>query len=410
MYAPAAHAQFIGFTSPQTVDQKIISAATGPQVTPNQAAFPCTPTALAPCAIPNLGQTIHSVVYQITGTCTSPTLDLRIEASNDGTNFFAISQDAIDIPTNPVSQTAKSGGVTAIGSFAVFRANLVAFSCTGGGTISAWYAGTSSTVPTDSAIFQQANIGRQTLWQNVATNTALGSVQISTPFENASGSIWIMCSASCPSGMSIVVSALPLVNVTSPPSFTLSTIPVAQVTGWQKFDITDAPTNVVQLTVTPGAGGKTWTAIYNFVPSTSQVNGSVNLNCLNGCFGSITNPGDPCQSSSVPKLSVPIVTSTAATLVAGVANESIYACGYSFTLSGSTSLIAQFVSGTNTSTPCDTGTASLTGQYATGMNGIFIGSEGGGYAVFTAPAGKDVCILATGTTPNANGVFTYVQK
>jgi hypothetical protein len=293
----------------------------------------------------------------------------------------------------------------------VLRVNLVAFSCTGGGTISVWYSGYSTAAPPDSAIFQQANNGRQMLWQNVPTNTALGSLTISTPFENASGSVWIMCSTTCPANMSIVVSALPLVNVSAPSSFTLSTINVANATGWQKFDITDAPTNVLQLTVTgAGTGSVNWTAIYNFVPSTSQVNGSVNLNCISGCLGSITNTGDPCQASSVPKLSVSFQTAAAVTLVSGTALKRIFVCGYSFTLSGSASTAAQFKSGTLTTTPCDTTATNLTGAYTTTVNGMLVESGSGGYSVFTNVTGQDLCLLPTGTTPNASGVVTYVKQ
>src|ERR1700676_2145969 len=285
--ASVAHAQ----NSLLSVNQLVIKEAIGPQVTPNSIAIGCVATPVAPCGVQNLNQTIHTITYLINGTCTTPTLDLRIEASNDGITFFQLSQDALDIPTNPVSQTALSGGVTATGSFPVLRVNLGAFSCGGGGTIRVWYSGYSTAAPPNSAIFQQANIGRQILWQNVPTNTVLGSLQVSTPFENASGSIWILCAAACPSGMSISVAALPLVNVPAPPSFALTTIAVATVTGWQRFDITNASTNVLQLTVTPGAAGTTWTALYNFVPSSSQVNGGLNVNCVNGCSGGVSGGG-----------------------------------------------------------------------------------------------------------------------
>lgn len=400
--------------SPQTVNQLVISAATGPQVTPNSSAIGCVPTALAPCGVRNVGQSIHSIVYLISGTCTNPTLDVRINASNDGVNFFALSQDAVDIPVNPVTGTAKSGGVTAVGSFPVYQVDLASFSCTGGGTISVWYSGTSTTTPPDSAIFQQANLGRQALWQNVATNTALGSLQVSTPFENASGSVWIMCSTTCPAGMSIVISALPLVNVASPSTFTLATIPVGVVSGWQKFDVIDSPSNILQVAVTgAGDGSITWTAIYNFVPSVSQVNGAVNLNCLNGCFGSQTNIGDPCQASSFAKSSVSISTTTKTRIVAGVANKSVYGCGYALTLSGGVaSLSVQFVAGTQTTTPCDTAATNLSGAMipntsTTAAAGTNVPDGGGSYTHFQTPLGQDLCVFPNADANNIAGYFVY---
>lgn len=396
-----------------SVNQLVMSGETTAAVTPNSSSIGCTPSVGSPCGIRNLNQTIHTLTYLISGTCTSPTLDLRLEGSNDGTTFFAISQDAVDIPTNPASQTAKSGGVTATGSFPVLRANLVAFSCTGGGTISVWYSGYSTSAPPDSAIFQQANPGRQMLWQNVATNTAIGSLTISTPFENASGSVWIMCDAACPAGMTIAVSALPLVNVTSPTTFGLSTINVSASTGWQKFDITDAPVNVLQITVVgAGTGTVKWTAIYNFVPSTSQINGALNLNCLTGCINSVTGLGDPCQSPAILKTGVVVSTTTDVTLVSGVTGQSIFVCGFSVTLSGGgKSLTAHFESGTQSTTPCDTTAVAMTGEFipqnatdaATMLNS-------GGYTVFKVPSGKDLCIFPNASGPATGGVLTYVRQ
>ncbi len=71
-------AQFIGYQSPQTVKSTPLSAVTVPTVG----------------VVPNLGQSIHAVVYVVASPCVgSFGLDLRIEASYDGTNFFSISED-----------------------------------------------------------------------------------------------------------------------------------------------------------------------------------------------------------------------------------------------------------------------------------------------------------------------------
>jgi len=395
-WAAPARAQFIGYSSPQSVQVKAINAATSSQR----------------AIVPNLGQSVHSVTYTITGSCAAPVFDLRIEGSNDGVNFFAISQDAVDVPFNPLSQAAQSGGVTASGYYPVIAVNLVSFTCPTA-SISVWYSGTSTTLPTNSAIFQQANIGRQTLWQNVPTNTALGSIQISTPFENASGSIWITCSAACPAGMSVAVAALPLVNVVSPTSFALSTLSVAASTGWQRFDITNAPTNVLQLTVTgAGTGSVNWTAIYNFVPPSSQVFSGLNVNCVNGCTGAAPSITDPCQSNTILKSSATIGGTINQKVVAAVAAKQIFVCGFTFTLSGAVAQTAQFNFGTTTTTPCDTGTTALTGTFTPQdvNNGSSVSSPGGGFTQFTVPTAKDLCLFPNAAGPAQNGYLTYVQQ
>jgi hypothetical protein len=396
VFASPTRAQFLGYSSPQSVQVKALNAVTTAQR----------------AIVPNIGQTIHSVTYTISGSCAAPIFDIRISASNDGVTFFAISQDAVDIPFNPLSQAAQSGGVTASGYYPVIAVDLITFNCPTA-TISAWYSGTSTTLPTNSAIFQQANIGRQTLWQNVPTNTALGSIQISTPFENASGSIWIICSAACPAGMSVTVAALPLVNVVSPTSFALSTLSVSASTGWQRFDITNAPTNVLQLTVTGGgAGNVNWTAIYNFVPASSQVFGGLNVNCVNGCVGTSASVTDPCQSASTLKSSATIGGTINQKVVAGSAGKIVYVCGFTFTLSGAVTQTAQFWSGTQAATPCDTTPVALSGNFTPQNvnNGSSVSSAGGGYTVFQAAAGKDVCLFPNAAGPAQNGFLTYVLQ
>ncbi len=122
--------------------------------------------------------------------------------------------------------------------------------------------------------------------------------------------------------------------------------------------------------------------------------------------------GDPCQSPGIPKQSVPIAISATGTtaLVPSYSFKTTTICGIAVTYASGTTPTMQFKSGTQTTTACDTGAANLTGAMsipATVGQGVIMGTGG---ALFAAPQGAQVCIVAAGTTPTFNGVLTYVQQ
>jgi hypothetical protein len=122
--------------------------------------------------------------------------------------------------------------------------------------------------------------------------------------------------------------------------------------------------------------------------------------------------GDPCQSPGIPKQSVPIAISAAGTtaLVPSYSFKTTTVCGIAATYASGTAPTMQFEAGTQTTTACDTGASTLTGAMnlpATAGQGIVMGAGG---ALFAAPPGTQVCIVAGGTTPVFNGVLTYVQQ
>ncbi len=85
-------AQFIGYTSPQTITQKVFSGQTTAAVSPNSSTTPCTPTDGNPCAITNIGQSVHSIQYTTGGTVTQ--ILIRVLGSYDGVTAYQISEDA----------------------------------------------------------------------------------------------------------------------------------------------------------------------------------------------------------------------------------------------------------------------------------------------------------------------------
>jgi hypothetical protein len=122
---PAA-AQFIGYQLPQTVTATIMNAVAVPgAVTPNTGA--CPPVAGSTCAVPQIGQAVHSIQYTTTGAITSVTA--VIKGSYDGVTFYSISDDG---------QLAPTGTVVAYGYYPFI---IVQATTTGAGTITISYTG-----------------------------------------------------------------------------------------------------------------------------------------------------------------------------------------------------------------------------------------------------------------------------
>jgi hypothetical protein len=92
-------------------------------------------------------------------------------------------------------------------------------------------------------------------------------------------------------------------------------------------------------------------------------------------------------------------------LISGVAGKPIYICGYGFFAGGSTA--AKFISGTEVSTPCDTGAADiLPAMPFTAQTGFAF--PGYIYAGLGAPAAAAVC-LNNGSAAQITGFVEYAQ-
>lgn len=154
--AAPARAQFLGFTSPQTVQKKVLDAVA---------------TSQASAVVPNIGQSVHYLVYTTSGTITS--LSIRLQGSFDATTWFAISESATD---------TSSGGVFGHIYVPAVRADLTV---AGGGTVTAFYAGTSVTAGPPAGIFQTTSTSTPFPTESFVCNsranvalTASGNTQI----------------------------------------------------------------------------------------------------------------------------------------------------------------------------------------------------------------------------------------
>ena len=147
---------------------------------------------------------------------------------------------------------------------------------------------------------------------------------------------------------------------------------------------------------------------------------NVSLQASQGSQGSVANvPGvtDPCTSPNVIATSAPINISTATTtaIIAPVAGQRVYVCGYVFTISQvvTTANTLTFITGSGAT--CGTNTVTQTGPFGAGgvtaSQPIPIAYGGGNQTVFTSAVGAGVCATtAIGATGNFAGQITYVQQ
>jgi hypothetical protein len=118
---------------------------------------------------------------------------------------------------------------------------------------------------------------------------------------------------------------------------------------------------------------------------------------------------DPCATTSIAKIGIPINIGSATTtslIAPGVSANSIAnVCGLSLTITGASSTF-QLEYGTGAT--CGTGTTAMTGAYAGASTPVAV-FTGTGALVVAAPAANRVCAVTTGTV-SAQGVLTYVLQ
>jgi hypothetical protein len=104
--------------------------------------------------------------------------------------------------------------------------------------------------------------------------------------------------------------------------------------------------------------------------------------------------------------SVAISSSTAATVLLSdgqLAGSSLHVCGFLIQVVSGTSPTFKLVYGTKASTDCDTGAVNVTGAFA--GTGVYTSSALG--LQLNLPLGKELCIVAGGTSPVLAGSVTY---
>ena len=131
-----------------------------------------------------------------------------------------------------------------------------------------------------------------------------------------------------------------------------------------------------------------------------------------GVLRVVSANNDPCQSSGNAKSSVIVNLSStgAAQTIAASGSTIIYVCGFTITISGTTTPAFQFEYGTGAN--CVTGNTDVSGTFGGGTqaaSGQTV-STGGTMTQFATTASQALCINPTGTSPSIQGVVTYVQQ
>ncbi len=183
--APRASAQFIGYTSPQSAQQKVFSGQTTAQTTP-VATVSCTPVNGTPCGIPNIGQTVHFLTYTVAGSATA--IQIRLEGSSDGSIWSPISDDATDL---------TQGEVVAVGYYPALRANLVTCAgCGGGVTLTANYSGVSASPSVPFGSYNPSQQFRKVLWTRQNCSASPSISQVVSPYGSTYGMLILFSTGS----------------------------------------------------------------------------------------------------------------------------------------------------------------------------------------------------------------------
>lgn len=167
--AAGAQAQFLGYVGTQSIRVKALTAVSAPTTS---------------SVIADIGQASHVLTYCIAGG-TATSIGIQLEASIDGTTFFAISNLGVGL--------SGCQALTAGGWFPNLRVNLVTFTAGGGITLTATYtgiagpgvAGGGSVSPTPTAI-SSAGAAIPIVCDKTVTFHAIGAVnqQILSPPAN----------------------------------------------------------------------------------------------------------------------------------------------------------------------------------------------------------------------------------
>jgi hypothetical protein len=102
-----------------------------------------------------------------------------------------------------------------------------------------------------------------------------------------------------------------------------------------------------------------------------------------------------------------ITTATTTKIVSALAGHPTFVCSISGTVTG-TSPTFKLEYGTQTSTPCDTGTTALSGTIAPTAGTPF--NLGYGRDLVIAPPGQQLCIVTGGTSPSLQGIISFEQR
>lgn len=271
--AQLAPAQFLGFASPQTITQPAFT---------NQSC--ATVGAGVFFNVSNIGQGVHFVLYQSTGTVTS--LSIEIQGSRDGSagSFFRMSENATAV---------TSGGVYASIYLPVVRIAIT--SCTGTGTISATYTGTSVIGGPPVGLFTSSGIYSKELAVGRPANLS-ATFTVPLPNGGSGGAVYFTFSAASCSGSTLTVSA----GTDSTHQVTLlSAVSLSTSANTQAFTIAAIPATIAVVTYTTGCGASAATYDLSFSVGERIVTSDVTVNLTGGDLA-VDRPANTTATFTVP--------------------------------------------------------------------------------------------------------------
>jgi hypothetical protein len=346
------HAQFIGYTSPQTVQQTLASTASctgAPQI----------------FNVANLGQTQHFATLSVGVTNVSSTLE--IDGVDRAGNVTRISDQGF-------FGSASIGNAYAVIASGYFPVIQVKAGCQSGGTFTLSYSGASSTFTPSVGFYQVSQIDKEI----DANATADFTQAMQPPYGNSSGWIFISGSFLGSASLTVTCDGVSGLGLRSP-SFVF---PLVGTVG-SLIAVPAFPCDAITVAYVHG----------------TTAGGTVSVDYL---FNPPAQSSDPCASGVIQSAVVNAGAGATVSVVAPAATQSIYACGFS--VSQGTAGTFQWVYGTGAT--CGTGTANLTGAFPTATGTPFT-YGGATKTIFQTPISQRLCI--TTTVGTAVGVLTYVQ-
>ncbi len=365
-----AAAQFIGFTSPQTV---------------TQAAFTAAACAADTFIVRNIGQSVHYVLYTTAGTITQ--LSIQIDGSPDGITFFRLSETANDV---------TAGGIFASIYLPVIRVNIT--SCVGSGTITALYTGTSVATGDPLGLFATTSNWNKGLAVGLPADTS-ATFTLPLPNGGTGGAVYFDFSDGTCAGSTLAVTAGPDAThlVTILPATVLET------TGDQQaFTVPPVPANIAVITYITGCGGSAATYDLSFSVGDKILTSST-YTVLQGT--TIPPPPSPIPPSAVScdvQQTFDVTDSDEIITSAAGAGTRIRICHISFALG--TAINLKITEGTGVD--CATGPADLTGTY---QNVSAIALDFGNWGPLTVATAEDNVCLDFSAASTGGGVVVYAE-
>ena len=362
-----AHAQFLGFTSPQTV---------GPITCINAAIAPTTSSATPGAAsfIPNLGQSVHYLTWLTLGNIT---FSIQLDGGFNNSTWFRISE---------TGTVRGSGAIWANVYYPFIRCNLTVAS--GGGSISATYTGTSVTAGPPAGIFNSSGIFTKDLARSAMAN-ANALYSTSLPTGSSGGTIYIVNSGGFSAGGALTLKA----GIDSSHLASVNVFEISSGTAQQVLPVSPIAAAYAELSYTAPAGqaANTYDLAYSFSLNSSTSTASTILLAPAGVSMFL------CAANGVVSLSGAGNTQ----IIPAVAGLTIRVCHLSLSFVS----MVDFELHSGTGVNCATGDTAITGTY---QDVLTFAPPFTSLSPLTVGTGLALC-ANLGTAVTGGGLVIYAQ-